>query len=111
MAFACPIKLCLSQPMGFPAFTFPIVSLIPLIAEWLCGAWLLDGVKPQWQVIALSAMVPVNVETIVMTYYYRTPEPVLTTQAFRKKGSQMAIFPINTEVTRGEGRTEEREKE
>ncbi|RMC00439.1 hypothetical protein DUI87_23048 [Hirundo rustica rustica] len=43
----------------------------------------------------------------------RTPESVksLTTHAFSKKGSQIDILPINTEITHGEGRTEEREKE
>jgi len=48
-AFVLLIKLSLSQPMSFITFTLPILSLIPLgvgVSEWLCGAYLLAGVKP-----------------------------------------------------------------
>lgn len=43
------IEMSLAQPMSFLAFTVQIHSLILLVVrvtEWLCGVWLLAGVKP-----------------------------------------------------------------
>lgn len=51
LTFAFPAKLSLPQPMSVLTFTFPIHTLILLVGESVsgpkCGAWLLDGVKPQ----------------------------------------------------------------
>lgn len=48
-AFSFPVKLSLSQPTNFQAFTLPIHSLIPTggrRGEQVPGLWRLPGVKP-----------------------------------------------------------------
>jgi len=46
MAFALPVKLSLSQPTSFLTFTLPLFTMEG-VSRWLCGAWLLAGVKPR----------------------------------------------------------------
>lgn len=41
--FAFPFDLSLSQPMSFPSFTFPFVSLISLVGELESGCLELSG--------------------------------------------------------------------
>lgn len=58
LTFAFPTNLSLSQPMSFLAF--PSSSLPSSaggeVIEWLCGAWLLAGVKPQHKFTFLSSV-------------------------------------------------------
>lgn len=40
--FAFPMKISLSQPTVFPAFTLPVFSLIPLLGERVSGCVAID---------------------------------------------------------------------
>lgn len=49
MAFALSIKLSLSQLTSFLSFTLLILfQMLRVLTKWLCGAYLLGGIKT-WQ--------------------------------------------------------------